>query len=96
MRVKFMAVVAAMVLSLAVPMNVSAANKYDVNGDGEANMVDSLVVHKFLLGLGSVPDVSKLDVNGDKMVTRLDMDCIDKYVMLGTTCTWNYVRYYIG
>ncbi len=93
MKVKFMAVLAAMALLFAVPMHVGAADKFDVNGDGEVSMVDALVLQKFLAGLGTVPDVSKLDLNGDKMVSKLDMDYINKYIMIGTTCTWSYVRY---
>lgn len=92
MKVKFMAIIAAVML-LAVPVHANAADKFDVNGDGEVNMVDALIVQKFLMGMGTVPDVAKLDFNGDKMVSKLDAEYINKYVMIGTTCTWNYVKY---
>ena len=55
-------------------------NKYDVNGDGEINVKDLLLIQRYILGAHDVT-LEKADLNGDGEVNDSDVQMLKQYLL---------------
>lgn len=69
---------AAVLCGSAVSMQVGAVNNYDcdVNNDGSVDILDTMAVNQYLLGVFYVSDPAVMDVNGNLIVDQADAYCV--------------------
>ncbi|MDE6777294.1 MAG: dockerin type I repeat-containing protein, partial [Oscillospiraceae bacterium] len=53
----------------------------DANKDGEFNILDMIVLQKWLLGAGDLPNWQAVDFNQDGMITIFDFVLAKKYYL---------------
>ena len=63
-------------------MSVFAAPLYgDVNNDGSVNSTDYALLKRYILGTGTISDLTVADVNGDGAVNSTDYALIKRYIL---------------
>ena len=78
---KMFAVIAAatMLCSSMAAMNVGAVS-YDINCDNTVDIMDVMTLNQYLMGVYYVDDISRMDVNQNKIV-----DVVDSQMLLAYT-----------
>ncbi len=62
----------------------ASAVQYDANNDGVVNSDDVLFIQKYLSGLIDVTNLSKLDINQNHIVDKVDVSCLTTSILGGT------------
>ena len=62
-----------------MPFASGAASRPDPNGDGDFNIADATYIVQYLGGRFSPQDLSKLDVDGNGVVSQMDAYCVQLY-----------------
>lgn len=75
--------------TLAVPVTASAYDKMDLNKDGKVNIMDTIYINRYLMGVHYVPDYNRLDVDNS-----MTIDCNDANCLLATVVQMDYSTYY--
>ena len=64
-----------------LPLNTSAAVlRGDVNGDGSINLVDQILLNKYLAGIVTFEDLTPLDFDADHIVCQADADKLIRFL----------------
>ena len=53
----------------------------DLNGDGEINSLDSVIMSRHILEIVEISDIKAADLNGDGIVNTIDYQLLKQYIL---------------